>query len=128
MKTVTLIIVCALGLSLHASAQKVVRVAPHYYPRTRVSIGVGMGAWGPYYPYGYSPFYGYPPSYYGYNARPTKLDLEIEDIRNDYKDRIWSARHDESLSRKEKRQKVHELKSERDHEILQAKKDYYKRR
>ena len=131
MKTVTLIIVCALGLSLHASAQKVVRVAPHYYPRiprSGISVGVGLGAWGPYSPY-YSPYYGYPPYYgYGYNSRPTKLDLEIQDIRNDYKDRIWSARHDESLSRKAKRQKVHELKSERDYGILQAKKDYYKRR
>lgn len=125
MKTVTLIIVCALGLSLHASAQKVVRVTPHYYPRTRVSVGLGLGAWGPYYPY-YSPFYGYSP-YYGYSSRPTKLDLEIQDIRNDYQDRIWSARHDESLSRKARRQKVHELKTERDNEILQAKRDYYKR-
>ena len=41
------------------------------------------------------------------------IRFEIEDIRNDYKDRIWSARHDESLSRKERRQKVHELKAER---------------
>jgi hypothetical protein len=127
MKTAALIIIFAMGITAHASAQKVVRVAPHYYPRTRVSVGVGLGAWGPYYPYGYNPWYAYPPGYY-YGSRPTKLDLEIEDIRNDYKHQIWSVRHDETLSRRERRQKVHDLKHERDNEVLQAKKDYYDRR
>jgi hypothetical protein len=124
MKTVSLIIIFALGITYHASAQKVVRVVPRY-PRTHVAVGVGLG-WGPYYPY-YNPWYAYPPGYY-YSPRPTRLDLEIQDIQNDYKDRIWSVRHDESLSRKERRRKVHELKHERDNEIIQAKKDYYKRR
>ena len=133
MKTIA-IIICALGLTMSASAQRVIHAAPHYYshyPRTHVTVGLGYGygAWGPYYPYwGYSPFYGYPP-YYGndYYNRPTKLDLEIQDIRNDYKDKIWSARHDTSISRKDRRQKVHELKHERDQEILDAKRNYYKR-
>jgi hypothetical protein len=129
MKTVSLIIICALGLTFHASAQKVIRAAPRYYPRSHVSVGVGFGTWGPYSPYYYNPWYAYPPGYgYGYRQRPTKLDLEIQDIQLDYKDRIWSARHDESISRKERRQKVHDLKHERDNEVLQAKKDYYKRR
>jgi hypothetical protein len=128
MKTV-LIAICALGLTLSASAQKVVRVAPH--PRTHVSVGVGFGAgygYYPYAPYWYNPWYAYPPGpgYYR-SARPSKLDLEIQDINNDYKDKIWSARHDESLSRKQRRQAVHDLKHQRDNEILQAKKDYYKR-
>ena len=127
MKTVSLIIIFALGIAYHASAQKVVRVVPRYYPRTHVAVGVGLGAWGPYSPYWYNPWYAYPPGYY-HSARPTKLDLEIEDIKNDYKHQIWSVRHDESLSRKERRQKVHDLKHERDNEILQAKKDYYNKR
>jgi len=126
MKTIALIIICALGLTLSASAQKVIRTVPRYYPRTHVSVGVGLGGWGYYNPYWYNPWYAYPPGYM-YPSRPSKLDLEIQDIQNDYKDRIWSARHDESLSRRERRQKVHELKTERDNEILQAKKDYYKR-
>ena len=128
MKTIA-IIICALGLTMSASAQKVIRAVPHYYPRTRVSVGVGLGYGYGYYPYwGYSPFYGYPPYYgYDYYNRPTKLDLEIQDIRNDYKDKIWSARHDTSISRKDRRQKVHELKHERDQEILDAKRNYYKR-
>ena len=128
MKTIA-IIICALGLTMSASAQKVIHAAPHYYPRTRVSVGVGLGYGYGYYPYwGYSPFYGYPPYGYGYGySRPSKLDLEIQDIRNDYKDKIWSARHDTSLSRKDRRAKVHELKHERDQEILDTKKNYYKR-
>ena len=128
MKTV-LIAICALGLTLSASAQKVVRVAPH--PRTHVSVGVGFGGgygYYPYSPYWYNPWYAYPPGpgYYR-SSRPSKLDLEIQDINNDYKDKIWSARHDESLSRKQRRQAVHDLKHQRDNDILQAKKDYYKR-
>jgi hypothetical protein len=123
MKTL-LIIICGLGLTLSASAQKVVHVAPHYV-RPRVAVGLGFGY--PYYsPWGwYAPYYAYPPAF-GYSHRPTKLDLKIEDIQNDYKDRIWSARHDESLSRSNRREKVHELKTERDAAITQAKKDYYK--
>src|SRR5690349_8815629 len=107
MKTIALIIICAMGLTFSASAQKVIRTVPRYYTRTHVSVGVGLGGWGPYSPYWYNPWYAYPPGYM-YPSRPSKLDLEIEDIRNDYKDRIWSARHDESLSRRERRQKVHE--------------------
>jgi hypothetical protein len=95
-----------------------------------------LGGWGygyypygyyPYSPYWYNPWYAYPPGGYYRSARPSKLDLQIEDIKTDYRDKIWSVRHDESLSRKQKRQQVHDLKHERDNEILQAKKDYYKR-
>jgi hypothetical protein len=127
MKTVSLILICALGLTFHASAQKVIRAVPRY--RTHVAVGVGVGGYGygPWAPYWYNPWYAYPPGYY-YNTRPSKLDLEIQDIQTEYKDRIWAARHDESLSRKERRKEVHDLKIERDKAILQAKKDYYKRR
>jgi hypothetical protein len=125
MKTL-LIIICGLGLTLSASAQRVVHVAPHYV-RPRVAVGVGFGAYPFYSPWGmYAPYYAYPPAF-GYSHRPTKLDLQIEDIQNDYKDRIWSARHDESLSGRDRREKVHELKTERDAAITQAKRDYYKR-
>jgi hypothetical protein len=128
MKTIA-IIICALGLTMSASAQRVIHAAPHYYPRTHVAVGVGLGYGYGYYPYwGYNPFWGYPPYYgYGYYNRPTKLDLEIQDIRNDYKDKIWSARHDTSIPRRDRRQKVHELKHERDQAITDAKRSYYKR-
>lgn len=127
MKTVSLIAIFALGLVLHASAQKVIRPVPRYYPRSHVAVGIGLGGWGPYSPFWYNPWYAYPPGYY-HRSRPSKLDFEIQDIQTDYKDRIWLARHDESLTRKERRKKVHTLKIERDREILQAKKDYYNNR
>ena len=54
------------------------------------------GGYHPYYrPYWYDPFYR-PYRAYRYDYyRPTKLDLQIEDIKNDYDDKIWSVRHNE---------------------------------
>ena len=122
-----LIILFSVGLALGATAQGHGGGGYHY---VRPRVVIGIGAYAPFYPFGYSPFYPYP--YYGYgygySHRPTKLDLQIEDIKNDYKDRIWSVKHDDNLPRKERKQKVHELKHERDDAITQAKKDYYKTR
>ncbi len=124
-----MVIVVALGLALGASAQRFghgygggrVYVAP-----PRVSVGVGLG-YSPFYysPFGYNP-YGYNNYGYGRTYRPSKLDLKIEDIKNDFQDKIWSAKHDDSLSRKEKRRVVHQLRVERDQAIADAKRDYYK--
>jgi hypothetical protein len=106
-----------------------------YYARPRVSIGIG--AYVPVYPYyGYSPFYGYPPFGYGYGygygypyryTRPTKLDLQIQEIQNDYNHQIWEVRHDKSINRKERKRRVHDLQHDRDKEIIQAKRDYYEK-
>jgi hypothetical protein len=120
-----LIIVAVLGLTAAANAQHV--VGRYHYARPRVYTG---GYYAPFYPYyyGYSPFYPYPPFGYpnNYDSRPSKMSLKIEDIRNDYQDKIWSARHDTNLPRKERRQKVHELKHQRDQEIADLKRNYYK--
>jgi hypothetical protein len=125
-----LIILFSLGLSVAASAQHVRGGGYHGGVRRVVvvpSYSIGVGAFAPYYGYGfYNPwFYGYP---YGYNnsPRPSKLDLKIEDINNDFKDKKWSVKHDESLSRKERKEKIHELKVDRDQQILDTKKNYYK--
>ena len=117
-----LLIACvALVLTLGVSAQKIGR---GYYVRPRASIVVGA------YPsYYYSPFYnpwGYPRYSYGY--RPTKLDMQIADIKNDYSDRIWSAKHDDRLSRSERRREVRQLRHDRDKAILDAKRNYHYRR
>jgi hypothetical protein len=85
-----------------------------FYPY--YGVGFGFNPFFPYYPYGYQ----------NYN-RPSRLDLKIQDIKNDYKDKIWSAKHDTSLTRKERRNTVHQLKVERDNEINDLKKNYYKR-
>jgi hypothetical protein len=107
------------------------------YGRPRVSIGIG-GYFPvyPYYGFGYSPFYGYPPFGYGYgpgygngyrSSRPTKLDLQIQEIYNDYNHQIWEVKHDKSVKRKERRKRVHELEHDRDKAIVQAKKAYYEK-
>lgn len=110
-----------------------------FYARPRVSIGVGIGVPAyPYYGY-YSPFYAYPPFGYGFgygyrspygygygnSYRPSKLDLQIQEIRNDYDHQIWLVRHDKSIKRKERKKQIHELEHQRDKAIIQAKKDYY---
>jgi hypothetical protein len=116
-----IVIMVALVLTLGASAQK--RGGGVYVrPRTYVVVGGGFG-----YPY-YSPFYNpwYYPGYYGQGyRRPTKLDMQIADIKSDYSDRIWSAKHDTSLSHRERRHEVHRLKIERDKAILDAKRNYH---
>lgn len=124
-----MVIILGLGLAMGASAQRFghgygsrghVYIAP-----PRVSVGIGYS---PFYSPYYSPF-GYPYAYggvYDRPYRPSKLDIQIEDIKNDYSDKIWSAKHDESLSRKERRQVVHDLKVERDQAINDAKRNYYK--
>ncbi|MEO5685401.1 MAG: hypothetical protein ABIQ88_22330 [Chitinophagaceae bacterium] len=125
-----MVIAVALGLAMGASAQRFghgfgggrhVYIAP-----PRVSVGIGYSPLF-YSPFGYNPYYGYNNGMYGrsYN-RPSKLDLQIEDIKNDYKDKMWSAQHDTNLTRKERRKIVHDLKSQRDQAVIDAKRNYYK--
>ena len=117
------VILLSMIFVLGASAQHggYYRGGGHYYgPRTRVVVGVGAG----YYPW-YSPYgYGYPYGYSYYN-RPSRLEMKIEDIRSDYRDRIWSVRHDDKLSRSERKREVHELKSERDAAIRDTERNYH---
>ena len=124
MKKLLIILLIVTGVSVSASAQH-----RYYgyrsYPRSHVVVSVGR----PIYPYyGYSGYYD--PFYYpyrsGYYLRPSQLDLKIEDIRNDYQDKIWSAKNDNSLSRAERKRIVHRLKYERDQAINQAKRNYYR--
>src|SRR6185436_18706018 len=113
----------ASGLAVSASAQKFVSRGHYYHPGPRIVVSTGIyGPLYPYYGYGY-PFY----PYFGYAERPTRLELKIEDIQNDYSDRIWSARHDKTLPRKERRAKVHDLKHDKDQAVIEAKRDYYKK-
>ncbi|MCF6407135.1 hypothetical protein L3C95_29840 [Chitinophaga filiformis] len=93
-----------------------------YHPRTTVVVGGGF-----YSPY-FSPFYyGYP---YPYTAavpyQPTKLDMQIANIKNDYADKIESVKLDKDLTGKERRAQVREFRRERDQAVLEAKRNYYK--
>ena len=127
----TIVMFClAIVIAGAASAQKYDRQR-YSRPRARTSISVGIGS--PYYspyrsPY-YSPFYR-PYPYYStpVYSRPTRLDNEIADIRAEYNDRIWSARHDNSLSKSERKRIIRQLKSERDKAIRDAEYGYHRRR
>lgn len=94
----------------------------HGFAPSHLSVGLGIhpsyGYWG------YNPWYSFRP--YGYPQAQSKLALNIEEIKLDYEDRIWSVKHDKSLFGKERRQMVRSLKTKRDKDILNAKLNYYK--
>lgn len=124
MKGLTMMLI-ALALTTGAVAQKVVRGGGHVVRVKPVVVATVA----PYYGWGmaYHPYWGY--LYYNsfyMHARPTKLDLQIADIRNDYQQRISSARSDKSLSKSERKKIIRDLKYERDNEIIEAKRSYYK--
>lgn len=93
----------------------------------RTTIIYGGGFYSPFYsPFGWGFGYGYPYPYYAAPYRPTKLDMQVMDIKNDYADRISSVKMDRDLSGKERRQEVRQLKRERDQAVYEAKRNYYK--
>lgn len=96
------------------------------YGHSTIIINHGYGGYGYYSPF-YSPFgfyYGYP--YYAAPVMPTKLDMQIADIRNDYADKIKSVKLDNSLSRQEKREQIKQFKRDRNIDIMNAQRNYYK--
>ena len=136
----------AVVITTAASAQKYNR-GRYPQPRVRTSISVGVGS--PYYspyrsPY-YSPFRSpYSSPFYRSNpyrssrsfpyysepvySRPSELEMEISDLRVDYNDRIWTVRHDKSLSKSERKAEIRRLKSERDKAVRNAEYSYQRRR
>jgi hypothetical protein len=92
-----------------------------YRPRIYISpFSYGLGYGNPYYSY---PF-GYP---YRYREMPYKLELQIESIKVDYKNRIRQARRDKTLNHAQRRQEIRNLKTERDEDIINARRDYSRR-
>jgi hypothetical protein len=107
-----------------------------------VHVGGGIGYGGgavivrsyPAYGYGFYPgFYwgmGYPywsyPYGYPYGHVPTKLEAQVSGIKADYADRIASVKADNTLSRKEKRQQIRDLKKERDEAVANAVRGYWR--
>ena len=136
----------AVVITSAASAQKYNR-GRYPQPRVRTSISVGVGSpyYSPYrsspysspfyrsYPYrstrsfpyyGTSSYYSTPPVY----SRPSELDMEISDLRADYNDRIWTVRHDKSISKSQRKAEIRRLKSERDRAIRNAEYSYQRSR
>ena len=133
-----IVVMMALGLAFGASAQRghgggghVTVVRPRvvvgvgaYSPFYSPYYGLGFGFGYPFYPFGYSP---YAPYGYGY-GRESRLDLQIDDIKNDYRHQIKEVRQDKSVPRSERKAKIRDLKFQRDKDINQAKRDFYDRR
>ncbi len=126
-----IVVMFAMMLVSGGFAQKVVHGGGVRVIRTRPVISVGAVV--PFYaysPFWGSPYYGYPyygsPYAYRYGNRPTKLDLQIADIKNDYQQKISAARSDKTISRVERRKVIRDLKHDRDQEIIAAKRSYYK--
>ncbi|MFT3700781.1 MAG: hypothetical protein QM802_00300 [Agriterribacter sp.] len=124
-----IVVLFAMGLATGVFAQKVIRGGG---VRVISRPVIAVGAYSPFYSFGYGSLWGYPYGYpyYGYNNpynRPTKLDLQIADIKNDYQQKISSVKSDKSIARSERRKIVRDLKHDRDQEIIEAKRNYYKR-
>ncbi|RXK83909.1 hypothetical protein [Filimonas effusa] len=141
MKKIGMMLLLSLGLFTAANAQRHVgggiRGGGNFYrggSRVIVSAGpyfpmyYGMGA--PYLGWGYGYGFGYPGPYYNngyrYAPKPSKLDMQIDDIKHEYQQKINAARDDNSISGKERRATVRSLKNEREMAITQAKRDFYK--
>ena len=147
-----LVILFSIGLTLGATAQPKIgggfRGGPVrggvygggvQYVRPRVTVIAPYAPRSPYYGYGlgyssrfgyrYSPYYDPfldPRNDFRRESTPTQLELQIEDIDNEYDYKISSVKDDKSLSKDERKQKIRELKHEKDQEIIEAKKSYYK--
>ena len=122
-----IVVMFAMVLASGAFAQKAVHGGGARIIRVRPVISVGAVV--PFYaysPFWGSPYYGHPYAYrYGY-SRPTRLDLQIADIKNDYQQKISAARSDKTISRAERKKAIRDLKHDRDQEIIAAKRSYYK--
>jgi len=107
------------GGGVHYVRPRVTVIAPYTYVSPYYGFGYGLG----YSPF-YDPFYRYP----RYESQPSQLDLQIDDIKNDFKYQISTVKHDKSLTKDERKQKVRDLKHQREDAIIEAKKDYYAQR
>ena len=126
-----LIVLLSVMFALGASAQH--RSSHHHVYRSRVvvvpSLSYGIGYGYPYFnPYFGSPYFGYPYGYpnpfYQERRMPYKLTLQINAIREDYRNKIKNTRRDNTLSHADKKNTIRSLKQERDQEIVNAEKDF----
>ncbi len=116
------IVLFSVFLALGASAQKKVVVRPVVPAGPRI-VYYSRPYWNPYLYGGFGyPWYGRPVYY----DRPTRLERKIQDIENEYSDRIRSVRADDDLHGPERRAKIRELRQERGQAIDDLKKNYYK--
>ena len=144
-----LMIILALGVTVGASAQPklgrtarqqaTIRGGGRTNTKSNVTVVVPSYGYNPYFGglgyrnyfgyglgMGYSPFYD---PYYRYDRRedrPTQLDLAIEDIKEEFDYKIDSVKDDKTLSKDERKQKIRDLKHQKEDAIIEAKKSYYR--
>lgn len=135
-----IILVFAFSLTVSANAQKGIRSgrAP---VRTQVVVAAPIyPSWGFGYGFGarFSPFFSpfnapfYDPFYDPYNRGrisrvPAELQLRLDEIENDYNFKVSSARNEKSVAGKERRQKIRELKYEREAALIDARRNFLKK-
>ena len=134
-----MVIMVVLGLTVSAGAQTKVRgnmpvrsriiIAAPVYPSMGMGFGFGFGnRWGS--PF-YDPFQPFNDPFYrnrmgARQVMPSELQLQMDEINNEYKYRIATTREDKSISGKERRQKIRELKYEQESAILDVRRDFQK--
>ena len=127
MKKLLMILLTA-GIVTGASAQHVIHGGGFYGGgyRTGGVVVVGGPGWYPgfYWGLGY-PYWNYPYGY-PYGHVPSKLEMQVSDIKQDYADRIASVKADNTLSGREKRQQIRDLKHQRDDAVANAVRNYWK--
>ncbi len=132
-----MVIMLALGLAITAGAQakgslrssypraKVIVVSPSYYGYTPAFGYRYSPFFNPYNSAFYSPFND--PFYRSGNIEttPSQLQLKIDEIRNNYSYQISTVRHDKTVNGTERKQRIRELKHQRESAIIEAKGNYY---
>jgi hypothetical protein len=131
-----MVMMLALGVAMTAGAQGKIRtgrISP-VSPRPKVIVVAPSFGYG--YGYRYSPFYNPYTSFYSpfndpfYRGRvvervPSDLQLQVEDIDNDFSYQISTVRHDKTLEGKDRRQKIRDLKHQKENAIINAKRAYW---
>jgi hypothetical protein len=125
----SIVLVMAITLALGVAGQRIGHGGYYAGGYTyRPSVVVGIGGYYPVFPgpyLGYGLYYPYP--YYGYGyLMPTRMEAQEQAIRNDYADKIASVRADKELTHAQRKDKIKDLKAERDKRIHDLKSNYYK--
>ena len=130
-----LVSMLAFGLTLGATAQSI-KAPRGYYPRARVIRVAPVirypfygGAMGFGYGYGYNPYGLYSPMWNTprvIETVPSQLSLQLEDINNDFQYQLKNVRKDKTLAKQDRKQKIRDLKHQREDAIIEAKKSFYK--
>ena len=139
-----LLVLLAFTLAASADAQTKIRggripsarviVAAPFYQNFGFGYGFGSG-FSPFFNRLYDPFYDpfYRGSYDAFNRtrvvdrEPSELQLNLDEIDNEYSFKILNVREDNSFSGKERRKKIRELKYEQESALINARRSFIRK-